>query len=460
MRKRWIVLIVLGVLLVGGGLVVWLMRAPAPPERDYGAELVALADSYAPWTIESERAIDAMLAAHARIEAIELQASEAEGAELARSFSVEQALDREPPDSADLNPDETLAERALARRALELYDASSMLTPLRTQSRVRARVEPVQLLYARDLQWFRPLRAVARYEGVRMRVAAREGDAAEAVEALQNQLAFSRIGSSDPSLIGALVGIAIESFARQSLQQSIEDGDIDAALARRMLEVIDAHAAEVPASSYAFASERLALLDGINAAYEGRIDTQLMQQMPHPTLLSLVVSHGAMYAKANEIMDGIDALAAATPRERLQLTSPDEMMDALSIRFALLGTLVPAATRAIGAFDEVDLYRDAMRIMLALEVYRDEQGGYPASLDALVPDILAALPTDPFASDGQFRYVLLASEPKTLPLDMPYALYSVGLDGLDSGGESFGKEPREFLREFGGDVLLNAKTKR
>jgi hypothetical protein len=45
-----------------------------------------------------------------------------------------------------------------------------------------------------------------------------------------------------------------------------------------------------------------------------------------------------------------------------------------------------------------------LRIVIALEVYRREQGEYPASLSQLVPEILPQLPIDPFTGDD-FEYL-------------------------------------------------------
>jgi hypothetical protein len=62
---------------------------------------------------------------------------------------------------------------------------------------------------------------------------------------------------------------------------------------------------------------------------------------------------------------------------------------------------------------------------LALQAWRAEHGGYPDTLEALVPDILKDVPADPFAG-SPLRY---RRDGET------YVLYSVGPDGRDDGGE-------------------------
>lgn len=75
---------------------------------------------------------------------------------------------------------------------------------------------------------------------------------------------------------------------------------------------------------------------------------------------------------------------------------------------------------------------DGLKLLLALRQHQERTGVYPASLDDLVPVELTALPTDPLAPDGRYRYRLLdagSDDPR-----MAFVLYSVGSDGVDDGG--------------------------
>lgn len=75
---------------------------------------------------------------------------------------------------------------------------------------------------------------------------------------------------------------------------------------------------------------------------------------------------------------------------------------------------------------QVEAIRQLTIATIALERYRLKHGGYPDTLDALVPDFLAAVPVDWF--DGKpLKY-------RPLP-DGQYLLYSVGRDGRDDGGD-------------------------
>jgi hypothetical protein len=75
-------------------------------------------------------------------------------------------------------------------------------------------------------------------------------------------------------------------------------------------------------------------------------------------------------------------------------------------------------------------------LSLAERAYRSDHEKPPAALDALVPAYLHALPEDPYAPDGRFRYKLQTDK---------LLIYSVGPDGTDDGGKP---RPRT---EFGGE---------
>ena len=75
---------------------------------------------------------------------------------------------------------------------------------------------------------------------------------------------------------------------------------------------------------------------------------------------------------------------------------------------------------------------NASVLLLAIRAHEGETGTPPSSLEALVPGVLDALPEDPFAPDGRFRYRVL-DEPDEIGLG--FELYSVGSDMKDDGGQ-------------------------
>jgi len=84
---------------------------------------------------------------------------------------------------------------------------------------------------------------------------------------------------------------------------------------------------------------------------------------------------------------------------------------------------------------------------LAIRTFRNEEGKLPRSLDELVPEYLPTIPVDPFDLEGRsLRYRVIQDR---------FTLYSVGVDGVDDGGELPANyaEPNYWYRNDG-DLLL------
>jgi hypothetical protein len=93
-----------------------------------------------------------------------------------------------------------------------------------------------------------------------------------------------------------------------------------------------------------------------------------------------------------------------------------------------------AAQNVVQAAVRVETYRELLRTALALKRHRLRHGTFPEKLDALVPEFLQAEPHD--WMDGQpLKYRKRE--------DGSYLLYSVGLDGIDDGGDSRPEKPKK-----------------
>jgi hypothetical protein len=92
-----------------------------------------------------------------------------------------------------------------------------------------------------------------------------------------------------------------------------------------------------------------------------------------------------------------------------------------------LGRFSGGVTRAYQLLVRTEAIRRATRLMIALNRYKAERGRFPAALDQLVPQFIAALPTDPYCAES-FGYRLDAAT--------GYKLYARGLDGDDDGGRA------------------------
>ena len=90
--------------------------------------------------------------------------------------------------------------------------------------------------------------------------------------------------------------------------------------------------------------------------------------------------------------------------------------------------------------EQVALERDALLVAIALELYRRRTGSWPVDLEALVPDLMPAVPVDRF--DGRpLRYRVIDGRP---------LVYSVGADRDDDGGrtpvDTRGRPERDLAR--------------
>lgn len=85
----------------------------------------------------------------------------------------------------------------------------------------------------------------------------------------------------------------------------------------------------------------------------------------------------------------------------------------------------PATQAALQAERREQAKRRLFVLHLALRVYHDEHGAWPTSLDELLPDMLPAVPLDPY-NESSFVYSVN---------DDGYLLYSVGENRNDDGGE-------------------------
>jgi hypothetical protein len=135
----------------------------------------------------------------------------------------------------------------------------------------------------------------------------------------------------------------------------------------------------------------------------------------------------------------------AAERSRLYEQQPgrDFRMWALTPTLASYLLITPAALRELARPDFLIVDR-ASRVAVAVERFRrDNAGGLPESLTALVPRFLPAVPQDPL-SGAPLLYVRDESS---------YTIYSVGPNGKDEGGVLVMSPPRGVARPLpGGDI--------
>ena len=95
-------------------------------------------------------------------------------------------------------------------------------------------------------------------------------------------------------------------------------------------------------------------------------------------------------------------------------------------RYPLSLIAIPNYPKACGTAIDVETERQMTLAAIALKRFQLRHGQLPPDLEALVPELLPALPYD-YMSAKPLRY--------RLKPDGSYVLYSVGLDGIDDGGD-------------------------
>jgi len=94
---------------------------------------------------------------------------------------------------------------------------------------------------------------------------------------------------------------------------------------------------------------------------------------------------------------------------------------------------------------DTDTNNALLAAAFALRAYQLDHGAYPATLSVLVPGYLKAVPADPFALSGPFRYRRIGTK---------YLLYSIGPDGKDNGGKPILNNTNNWVNEDSeGDIV-------
>jgi hypothetical protein len=110
-----------------------------------------------------------------------------------------------------------------------------------------------------------------------------------------------------------------------------------------------------------------------------------------------------------------------------------------SIRYSMSAALIPNLTRTTLTTVRAETFRRLTVTAIALKRYELRHGSAPETLEALVPDFIAAVPTDPMSGEP-LRYRATESG---------WVLYSVGEDGVDNDGDSTLADPATPAKERG-----------
>lgn len=253
--------------------------------------------------------------------------------------------------------------------------------------------------------------------------AAETGDTARAARAVVDILCVAESLRKEPLLISQLVRIAIHGIARDSLARLLSRSSLPGEeLSQIEATLKDAHDSD--AFQRTLATEQCMGL----AVFRDPRSTGSGHPAYGPAsgflqVLGLGETDLRYFLRAYRIL--LEGARKPFPESLGAGKKADEYVETLP-RVCSIFTqmLVPSIGRAGTAFARDEAALCEMETALAIERYRQKENSLPDSLDALVPDFMPAVPSDPF--DGaSLRYRKGVAE---------YTIYSVYENRVDDGG--------------------------
>lgn len=294
-------------------------------------------------------------------------------------------------------------------------------------------------------------------------------------EGRQDLLALHRLGrlvGNSPFLIGALVGVAIESMAYQADVEFLKHGNLSSKdalafqadlrnlpLRRTMADEIDqTERMMVVDTATHVARDGLSKLRDVDGGNESTV----MAAVEKVLVNSATVDWDETLKFINQEFDKLTAAAKlptsierAQELEKLQEEFRGfhaEVSDPFTFAAALLkgaasrqsmgqlmgrmlsSMLLPAVSQACEAENRIEMRISLGQIGCAMAAYYADHKGYPKTLDELAPKYIAKVPNDIY-NEQPLHYMPEAD-------GSGYLVYSIGKNGTDEGGLTFGSQPK------------------
>lgn len=354
--------------------------------------------------------------------------------------------------AAGLRNDATPELIAEGRRFLDQFNSSNLAFELDALSNEVAFVASDMLESPAMLHLLPHLgdaRQAARLCAARISYASIAGDEKALIRAFTNMQALAKACSHEGYMISSLVSNAIDNLACQRLTEVLAARPVSAATLRELLNVTEGSSRADWA--VAIDGERLCTLDTLNWVYVTS-NYKLLEAMQSSNgkritdgIVGKLKSWG--YAPREEALSKVDSyflaikpafdadpVAAAAATSKAEGIAK-EVND--SARLAPAAILIPTLVRAVQVERTTRTMRAGLRIVLAAEIYKAEQGKLPESIDDLAATIGKA-PLVDWEDPARLppRYAKRDGAPG-------YVVYSVGRDGTDNRGT------RDAANQFG-----------
>jgi hypothetical protein len=270
---------------------------------------------------------------------------------------------------------------------------------------------------------------------------AQNGDLDGALRSARAILNAARSIGDEPFLISQLVRIAIRTIAFHKTERVLAQGEVSADLLADFQKLLEDEEAQ-PLLLFATRGERaggqvlveqlkegkvtLSQLSGGPAATKYKLGPVDLEKLLAPFIMGSISGNQAALLR---YMTRAVEIAKKPVEEQAELLK--ELEASARSEPVLVRLLAPAVAKTGEAFRRSSAEVRCLIVVVAAERYRLAHGRWPESLEALVPEFLSKVPTDPY--DGKpLRLRRLADR---------LVIYSVGPDGKDDGGNIDRQKP-------------------
>lgn len=254
------------------------------------------------------------------------------------------------------------------------------------------------------------IRGLGRTLRARLRVAAARGDAPQAVQAFQNQLALARAVAGRCLTIDYLVGVAASTMTLQEARHLALEEALTADMIRGMLAALESGPSLPPPDAILDTERDFSLATFVEGAKEHGLAVNRREWISR-----IESAHAAAAAKLAEPDRG----RAATMADAEYFGA---VLGGIASESELFALLDHSLAMVLDNERRLALDIAGTRAVLLVALHRAEQGRYPESLEEI------GAPVDPVA-DMPFVLRLTPEAPGA-----PFLLYSVGADRTDNGG--------------------------
>jgi hypothetical protein len=303
---------------------------------------------------------------------------------------------------------------SLAEKAALVKENEKALQTLREGFDYEYREPPVRSNFTPELHYAK-FREMARLKMLEAQVRSAQGDWNGAMNSHLDTIYFGQEVPRGATLIGQLVGIAIQAIGRKSAGEPIAHLDAKQArgAAQRMETILAHHVpnADVLQEEKWFGLSALIEMfsrpdwrgswhdvwgGGEDENGDGSEESRGRVQRIREALQLYFVNKREVINNYTGYMD--QAIAGARQPYAANLPPPPVPNDPINQVF------LPVFAQARQKDVQAESANASLLLALALRAYRAEHGRYPAKLEELVPVYLSKLPDDPMALQGSFGY--------------------------------------------------------